>query len=70
MDRMVTLVAHLRGVDLRAAVQMATSTPAAVLGGAGGLGRIRAGAPADITVMDGAGKVRLTVIGGRVAFVR
>jgi len=70
MDRMVTLVAHLQGVGLRAAVQMATSTPATVLGGGRGLGRIRAGAPADLTVMDGAGKVQLTVIGGQVAFVR
>ena len=69
MDRMLKLVAQLPGVGLRAAVQMATSTPAAVLGGGRGLGRIRAGAPADLTVLDRAGKVRLTVVGGRVAFL-
>jgi N-acetylglucosamine-6-phosphate deacetylase len=70
MDRMVTLVALLDGVGLRAAVQMATSTPATVVGRARRLGRIRAGGPADLTVMDGDGQVQMTVIGGRVAFVR
>jgi N-acetylglucosamine-6-phosphate deacetylase len=70
MDRMVTLVALLDGVGLRAAVQMATSTPATVVGRGRRLGRIRAGGPADLTVMDGDGQVQMTVIGGRVAFVR
>ena len=70
MDRMVTLVALLDGVGLHAAVQMATSTPASVVRSGRGLGRIRAGGPADLTVMDGNGQVQMTVIGGRVAFVR
>jgi N-acetylglucosamine-6-phosphate deacetylase len=70
MDRMVTLVALLDGVGLRAAVQMATSTPGTVAGRGRGLGRIRAGGPADLTVMDRDGKVQMTLIGGRVAFVR
>ena len=70
MDRMVNLVARLDGVGLRAAVQMATSTPATVIGRGRGLGRIRAGGPADLTVLDGDGQVQMTLIGGRVAFVR
>jgi N-acetylglucosamine-6-phosphate deacetylase len=70
MDRMVNLVAQLDGVGLRAAVQMATSTPASVVRRARGLGRIRAGGPADLTVLDGDGRVQMTVIGGRVAFSR
>ena len=70
MDRMVTLVALLDGVGLRAAVQMATSTPATVVGRGRGLGRIRAGGPADLTVMNGDGQVQMTVIAGRVAFAR
>jgi N-acetylglucosamine-6-phosphate deacetylase len=70
MDRMVTLVALLDGVGLRAAVRMATSTPASVVGRGRGLGRIRAGGQADFTVMDANGQVQMTVIGGRVAFVR
>jgi N-acetylglucosamine-6-phosphate deacetylase len=57
-------------VGLRAAVQMATSTPATVVRGGRGLGRIRARGPADLTVLDGDGQVQMTVIGGRVAFVR
>jgi N-acetylglucosamine-6-phosphate deacetylase len=70
MDRMVNLVARLDGVGLRAAVQMATSTPATVIGRGRGLGRIRAGGPADLTVLDGDGQVQMTLIGGRVAFAR
>jgi N-acetylglucosamine-6-phosphate deacetylase len=70
MDGMVTLVARLDGVGLRAAVQMATSTPATVVGRGRRLGRIRAGGQADLTVMDRDGQVRMTVIGGRVVFVR
>jgi N-acetylglucosamine-6-phosphate deacetylase len=49
---------------------MATSTPASVVGRGRRLGRIRAGGPADLTVMDGDAQVQMTVIGGRVAFVR
>jgi N-acetylglucosamine-6-phosphate deacetylase len=70
MDRMVTLVARLDGVGLRAAVQMVTSTPASAVRHGRGPGRIRAGGPADLTVLDGDGRVQMTVIGGRVAFVR
>ena len=70
MDRMVSLVAGLPGVGLRAAVEMATSTPAAVLRSGRYLGRLRAGGPADVTVLDGAGRVLRTLIGGRVAFSR
>ena len=70
MDRLVGLVAGLPGVGLRAAVEMATATPASVLGGGGGLGRLRAGGRADITVLDRSGAVLMTLIGGRVGFRR
>jgi len=64
MDGMVRVLAGL-GVGLREAVEMATLTAARALGERR-LGRIRAGMPADLVVLDPALRVRLTMIGGQV----
>jgi len=64
MDGMVRVLAGL-GTGLREAVEMATLTPARALGERG-LGRIRAGAPADLVVLDADLRVKLTLIGGRI----
>lgn len=65
MDRAVaTLVAA--GMDLGAAVQAATGTPAAVVG-AHAKGQFRTGADADLVVLDRDLRAVSTVIGGLVA---
>ena len=68
MERMVALVADLPGVGLRAAVEMASLTPARVLGLDRRLGRLATGRIADITVLDAQGRVRLTLVGGTIAY--
>ncbi len=70
MDRQVHLVARLQGVTLRQAVQMASLTPARVLGIQDESGVVRGGARADLVVLDPEQRVRLTLIGGQVIFHR
>jgi N-acetylglucosamine-6-phosphate deacetylase len=70
MDQLVRLIAGLPGVGLRQAVEMASLTPARVLGMNRKLGAIRNGAMADLTVLDGAQRVRLTLVGGKIVFNR
>jgi N-acetylglucosamine-6-phosphate deacetylase len=70
MDRMVRLVAGLPGLTLREAVEMASLTPARVLGIHRTAGAVRRGALADLVVLDSAQRVRLTMVGGRVIFRR
>ena len=68
MESMVALVSRLPGAGLAAAVRSATSSPARVLGFRARLGRIAPGLPADITVLGRDGRVRLTLVGGGIAF--
>jgi len=68
MNRMVDLVAGLPGVTLRDAVEMATLTPARVLGIEKDAGGIHRGARADLVVLDHAKRVKLTLVGGQVAY--
>jgi N-acetylglucosamine-6-phosphate deacetylase len=68
MDRMVHLVATLRDVTLRDAVEMATLTPARALGIDQEAGVIHRGARADLVVLDHAQRVKLTLVGGNVIF--
>jgi N-acetylglucosamine-6-phosphate deacetylase len=70
MDHLVRVMAGLPGVDLRQAVEMASATPARAIGIDGGAGSIRPGAPADLVVLDPALQVRLTLVGGRIAYQR
>src|SRR5712691_4266372 len=68
MDQLVRLVASLPGFDLRDAVEMASLTPAHVLGMQRKVGAIRGGAFADLVVLDPEQQVRLTLVGGKVVF--
>jgi N-acetylglucosamine-6-phosphate deacetylase len=70
MDHLVRVMAGLPGVDLRQAVEMASATPARAIGIDGSAGSIRPGAPADLVVLDPALQVRLTLVGGRIAYQR
>ena len=53
------------GLDLATAVEMASASPAALIGLAETHGRIAAGHAADLVLLDDAGKVIATWIGGR-----
>ncbi len=66
MECLVRLMAAR--VGLRRAVVMASATPARLLGLAGG--RIAGGLPADLVVLDPELRVRATLIGGRLAYLR
>ena len=67
MDHLVRQVASLAG--LRRAVAMASAAPAGALRLAG-LGRIGEGVPADLVVLDERLRVRVTLVGGRIAYRR
>jgi N-acetylglucosamine-6-phosphate deacetylase len=70
----LTLEAGLRnamlatGLSLAEALPMATTTPAASIGMAGQIGTLTPGYLADIALLDQAGRVQLTVVGGRVVY--
>ena len=68
MNRMVHLMATLPGLTLRDAVEMATLTPARVLGVEGESGVLRRGARADLVILDNDHRVKLTLVAGQVAF--
>ena len=56
------------GVSIAEAAQMASLNPARLLGIAHLYGSIEVGKRADLVALDDAGRVRLTIIGGRIAF--
>ncbi len=66
MPELVRVVSGLAGSSLRAALAMASLTPARALGLP--LGRIAPGAAADLVVMGRDLRVRATLVGGRIAF--
>src|SRR5207244_9120495 len=69
MPDLVRLMARLPGVGVARAISLASSVPARVLGERR-LGRLTAGACADIVVLDADLRVRLTMIRGVVEFRR
>jgi N-acetylglucosamine-6-phosphate deacetylase len=69
MDDLVRRMAALTGMNASRAVAMASSVPARLLGERG-LGRIGAGACADLVILDRDLRVRLTMIRGEVKFRR
>jgi N-acetylglucosamine-6-phosphate deacetylase len=69
LDRAVRNVMAYTGCSLADVLATVTSTPAAVLGLAD-RGRIRAGARADLTIVDPGGNLQRTIIGGETAWVR
>jgi N-acetylglucosamine-6-phosphate deacetylase len=63
MDGLVRVAAGLPGVGERQAIEMATLTPARVIGEPR-LGRIATGLPADLVMLDAELRVRLTLVQG------
>ena len=56
------------GVSEVGVARMAATNPARLLGLDGDLGSIEEGKRADLVAMDDDGKVRLTFVGGEIAF--
>jgi N-acetylglucosamine-6-phosphate deacetylase len=69
MEDLVRLMAGLPGMNSNRAIELASGVPARVLGERR-LGRISVGACADIVVLDGDLRVRLTMVRGVVKFRR
>jgi len=69
MERAVVNVARWTDAGLGGAWQMASLNPARQLG-LGQVGRLAPGYQADLTAIDVAGQVVLTVVGGEVAYQR
>jgi N-acetylglucosamine-6-phosphate deacetylase len=67
-DRLVRNMVRLAGAPLECAVQMATVTPARILGIGGRKGMIAPGYDADLVVFDQDVNVRTTVVRGEVVF--
>lgn len=67
LDMAVRVVTRRAGCSLVDAAAMAATVPARILG-IPHKGRIAPGCDADITALDDAGSVRLTLIGGRIAY--
>jgi N-acetylglucosamine-6-phosphate deacetylase len=67
MSDAVSLVSSL-GVSETDIARMASLNPARLLGLDGTCGSIEEGKRADLTALDASGRVRLTLVGGRVAF--
>jgi len=68
MDRAVANVQRFAGVSLREAVEMATLSPARVIGLDASKGLLEAGKDADVVIFDDAVNVCLTMIGGQVVY--
>lgn len=66
MPQLIRIAAGLAGSSLRAALTMASLTPARALGLP--LGRIAPGAAADLVVMGRDLQVRATLVAGRIVF--
>ncbi len=65
MDRAVRNVTQFAGWSLRDAVRAASLNPSRAVGMAGGRGTLAAGAAADFVVLNAAGEVLKTIVGGR-----
>lgn len=68
-DLLVRTMARLAGVGLAAAIAMATSTPARLLGETG-WGMLRVGRAADLVLLDRELAVEATLVGGEIAYRR
>lgn len=69
-DRLVSNMIRLAGVNLPAAVQMITSTPAKICGMSGRIGSIAAGKQADLVIFDENINIQKTIIHGKTVYER
>lgn len=67
MDDAVRMMLSL-GVSIEETARMASSNPARLLGVDRDCGSIEVGKRADLVALDDEGRVRLTIVGGRIAF--
>jgi N-acetylglucosamine-6-phosphate deacetylase len=67
LDRALQTVTRRAGCDLADAATMLATVPARILR-LGRKGRLQAGGDADLTAIDDAGRVRLTLVGGRIVY--
>lgn len=68
MDAALRNAMAFAGLTLPQALPMATTTPAEAMGLAGRKGVLAPGADADVVLLDAAGYVRLTMVGGAVVY--
>jgi len=68
MDRAVANVQRFAGVSLQQAVEMATLTPARVIGWDRRKGSLAPGKDADVVILDENANVKMTMIGGEVVW--
>lgn len=67
-ERLIRTMRDIAEVPLIKAVQMATKTPAEIIGISNSKGTLTAGKDADITIFDENIKVYMTILGGRILF--
>jgi N-acetylglucosamine-6-phosphate deacetylase len=68
MDQAVRNMVTFTGCSIAAAIRMASTTPAEVLGLDDRLGHLRPGYPAHLVVLDHSGHVQATIVAGRVRY--
>ena len=68
LDRALANVVAATGLPLEEALPMATAVPAASIGLEESLGTLEPGRWADLVLLDEAGRVRLTMAGGKVVY--
>lgn len=68
LDAVLRNMMAFAGLTLAQALPMATSAPAEAMGLAGRKGVLAPGADADVILLDAAGRVRLTMVAGRVVY--
>jgi len=70
MDQVVRNIFSWQAASLEDAIRMASTVPARILGLAESKGRLATGYDADITALDGEGKVAMTWVAGRLVYKR
>ncbi len=70
LDRAVKNSMEFTGLPINEVLPMATAVPAKAMGWEGRKGTLSPGADADIIILDNAYQVRLTIIGGRVVYLK
>jgi len=70
LNKMMSRIAKFSGVNINDAIKMATLNPARVLGLTGRKGSIEPGKDADIVIMDKNYNCLITIIGGKIAYMK